>query len=375
MKMLKILLFSMQIVCSVSIFASGVNENHAISDSLDKGLDKNIVTVVDVLDREVSIELPVEKVAFTHYSTAEALKLIDAWNLAVARDGYTNEKVLFSNIDEIPALTPMMGNGFEPNMEVLLDINPDVLILEVIPMPGIEDLINKLEGIIPVIAVKTYDPEKMNQSFEILGKVLDKEDEAAKYINWCNDIQDYLLEKVSTLKEDELTRIFYKTGYGGAEDLMTFTNELSYIPVRNKLTGCINIAADLDSQGGWVPSLDSEWLVQQDYDVLIIGDPQPNGFGFYKDSIEKLDEYRNQVMQLPVFADSAAVKNNRVYMQYESYFGSPSFILGFAYMAKWFHPQLFSDFDPSSLQNEYFQEFMNVDPVDIENGIFVYPEE
>lgn len=375
MKMLKILLFSMQIVCSVSIFASGVNENHAISDSLDNGLDKNIVTVVDVLDREVSIELPVEKVAFTHYSTAEALKLIDAWDLAVARDGYTNEKVLFSNIDEIPALTPMMGNGFEPNMEVLLDINPDVLILEVIPMPGIEDLIKKLEGIIPVIAVKTYDPEKMNQSFEILGKVLDKEDEAAKYINWCNDIQDYLLEKVSTLKEDELTRIFYKTGYGGAEDLMTFTNELSYIPVRNKLTGCINIAADLDSQGGWVPSLDSEWLVQQDYDVLIIGDPQPNGFGFYKDSIEKLDEYRNQVMQLPVFADSAAVKNNRVYMQYESYFGSPSFILGFAYMAKWFHPQLFSDFDPSSLQNEYFQEFMNVDPVDIENGIFVYPEE
>ena len=156
---------------------------------------------------------------------------------------------------------------------------------------------------------------------------------------------------------------------------MTFTDDLAYIPVRNKLTGCINVAADLDSQGGWVPSIDSEWLVQQDYDVLIIGDPQPNGFGFYKDSIEELDEYRTQVMQLPVFADSAAVKNDRVYMQYESYFGSPSFIIGFAYLAKWFHPQLFSDLDPSSLQNEYFQEFMNVDPVDIENGIFVYPEE
>ncbi|MCY1153159.1 MAG: ABC transporter substrate-binding protein [Sphaerochaetaceae bacterium] len=374
MKWVKLVLVAIQLLLSAAIFASGVNEE-SVLNSNNKVINNNVVTVVDVLDRQVSIELPVERVAFTHYSTAEALKLIDAWSVAVARDGYTNEKVLYPNIDEIPALTPIMGSSYEPNMEVLLEINPDVLILEVIPMPGIEDLINKLEGIIPVIAVKTYDPEKMVQSFEILGKILNKEEEASKYINWCIDIQNYLIDKVSTLKEDELTRIFYKTGYGGVEDLMTFTNELSYIPVRNKLTGCINVAADLDSQGGWVPSLDSEWLVQQEYDVLIIGDPQPNGFGFYKDSIEELDEYRNQVMKLPVFADSTAVKNDRVYMQYESYFGSPSFIIGFAYMAKWFHPQLFSDFDPSSLQKEYFQEFMNVDPIDIENGIFVYPEE
>ncbi len=368
MKKVKLILILLEIICATALFAGGVQENSNISTESNKS-----ITVIDVLGREVSVELPVKSVAYTHYSTSEALKILNAWDLVVARDGYTGDNLIYPNLKELPALTSVMGNSYEPNMEILLDINPDLLILEVIPMPGINELINELDGIIPVIALKTYDPDKMAQSFEILGKLLDKEANAKDFIDWSNNLKEKLVEKTATLKKSELTRIFYKTGYGNLGDIMTFSDELSYVPARNKITGCINIAADLASQGGWVPSLDNEWLVNQPFDVLIIGDPLENKFGFNKNSLSSLEQYREKVMALPVFVDSEAVKNGRVYIQDSTYFGTPRFIIGFAYMAKWFHPDLFENLDPESIQEEYFTKFLKLDSEDLKNGVFVFP--
>lgn len=375
MKKVKYLLILLELFFSTLLFSNGNQEVSNLSLKSDgiKEVNEKTITVIDVLNREVSINLPIKSVAYTHYSTSEALKILDAWDFVVARDGYTNDEIIYPNIESIPALTSTMGNGFEPNMEVLFDINPDLLILEIIPMPGINELINDLEGIIPVIAIKTYDPEKMVQSFEILGKILNREEEADIFINWTNKIKDQIVEKTSTLKDSQLTRIFYKTGYGNVGDVMTFSDELSYVPARNKITGCVNIAADLPSQGGWVPAIDNEWLIDQTYDVLIIGDPQDNAFGFYKNSLDKLKLYREKVMSLSVFNDSEAVKNDKVYMQDSSFFGTPRFIVGFAYLAKWFHPDLFEELDVESIHEEYLSKFLKLDSKDIKNGVFVYP--
>lgn len=155
---------------------------------------------------------------------------------------------------------------------------------------------------------------------------------------------------------------------------MTFSNDLSYIEARNKYTGCINVAATLPSQGGWVPSIDNEWLVKQDYDVLVIGDPQPINYGLMVNDATPLKEYRKQVMALPVFENSKAVKNNKVYMQTDAFFGTPSFIIGFTYLAKWFHPELFSSLNPSDIIDEYYKTFLKVDTNKTGKGIFVYPE-
>lgn len=333
------------------------------------------VRLTDFLGREVTITQPVESVAFTHYATAEALKILDAWDLVVARDGYTHDTVTYPNLEEIPVLGPPMANVYEPNLELLYELNPDLLILEVIPMPGMQELIDALEGIIPVLALKTYDPVEMAGSFLALGQVLDREWEASEYVNWCMDTQNALLEKTGGLPDEEKTSMFYKTGWGAVEDLMTFSNDMSYIPTRNRVTGSINIAADLPSQGGWVPAVDPEWLAPQEIDVLVVGDPQPGGYGLMVEDTSGLAAHRSKVMALPVFAEDSAVKNARVYMLADVFFGTPRFIVGFAYLAKWFHPDLFEDLDPRALHQEYYSRFLGAD-VDLRNkGVFVYPEE
>jgi len=45
-----------------------------------------------------------------------------------------------------------------------------------------------------------------------------------------------------------------------------------------------------------------------------------------------------------------------------------------AYMAKWFHPELFEDLDPKAIHQEYLTRFQGLD-IDLDKkGVFVYPE-
>lgn len=362
------------------LFAGGQPEGAEVSSPSDNLVEKTAddftpITITDVLGREVTINKPVRSIAYSHYGTADALKILDVWDIVVARDGYSNDKSVFTNLDEIPPLSPPMGSPYEPNMELLYELNPDLFILEVIPMPGLEDLIKTLSGTISVVAIKTYNPDEIANSLNLLGSLLGKEKEAAEYVAWYNNLEKSISDKTKNLKEEEKIRLFYKAGYGNVEDLMTFSNALSYIPARNRITGCINIAADLPSQGGWVPSLDSEWLVSQDFDVLLIGDPLQGVYGSSLSDFSALKKYREDVMALSVFKETSAVKNDRVYMIGDGFFGTPRFIIGFAFMAKWFHPELFTDFDPAQLNQEYFTRFLRTDMDVINNGVFVYTGE
>lgn len=372
------------ICCTAAVFIGGRQEadmQQGTSAEEKAAEDKNAasskpetVMVTDVLGREVIVTLPVKSVTFNHYGTAEALKILDAWDLVVARSSYLHDTNIYPNIDELPALGPTMANIYEPNMELLYDLDPDLLILEVIPGSGMQELIDALEGTIPVVALKTYDPVEMVASFKALGRLLGKEREATEYINWCLDIQNALLKKTGSLQDEEKTRMFYKSGWSG-EGLGTLTNDISYIPTRNMVTGCINIAADLPSQGGWVPSVDPEWLVSQDFEVLVIGDSLPGSYGIMVEDTSALAAHRSGVMAYPTFADTSAVKNDRVYMQSDVFLGTPRSIIGFAYMAKWFHPDLFEDLNPRALHQEYCTRFLGIDVDLMIKGVFVYPEE
>ncbi len=48
---------------------------------------------------------------------------------------------------------------------------------------------------------------------------------------------------------------------------------------------------------------------------------------------------------------------------------SPQYPTGMAYMAKWFHPELFGDLDPQAMHEEYLERFQGV-PY---QGIYAHP--
>jgi iron complex transport system substrate-binding protein len=67
----------------------------------------------------------------------------------------------------------------------------------------------------------------------------------------------------------------------------------------------------------------------------------------------------------------SAVVNKRVHVNYGPLFTIST--LGYAYMAKWLNPDLFEDFDPQVLHQEYIDKFLKIDYDLNERGVFVYP--
>ena len=43
------------------------------------------------------------------------------------------------------------------------------------------------------------------------------------------------------------------------------------------------------------------------------------------------------------------------------------------YCAKWFHPDLFEEFDPEASHQEYVDRFLTNIDYDVKKGAFVYP--
>ncbi|MDJ0497658.1 MAG: ABC transporter substrate-binding protein [Acidimicrobiia bacterium] len=348
------------------------HEGHDHDDEGHDHDDETTATVTDFLGREVTVTLPVESVAFTHYSTPEVLRVLDAWDLAVARGPYNLDTSIHPNFDELPDL----GSIYEVNLEALIDLDPDLLVLESIPAPGLEELIEALDGVIPVVVLRTFNPNTLTDGFEALGQLLDREEQASEYIEWYLDIENSLAERTANLAEADKTRYFYHNAWGG-DGIGTLTDAFDYIPDRNRITGSINVAGDIaESMAGAIFTIDQEWLASQDFDVLIVGDGMGAGnYGIATEDNSYVAAETERIAGNPVFAETSALTNDRVFYQSDHFLGSPRSIIGIAYYAKWFHPELFEDLDPQALHQEYFTRILGVDVDLTETGVFVYPEE
>jgi iron complex transport system substrate-binding protein len=68
----------------------------------------------------------------------------------------------------------------------------------------------------------------------------------------------------------------------------------------------------------------------------------------------------------------AAVEKGGVYVFTTNIWCSPRYLIGIAYYARWFHPELFEDLDPKAIHQEYLTRFQGLD-IDLDKkGVFVY---
>ena len=120
-------------------------------------------------------------------------------------------------------------------------------------------------------------------------------------------------------------------------------------------------------------AVDPEWLLEQDPDFVLCCHPVPGIFGLDVDDNSAAEVVRNEIIKLDVFSGGSAVRNGDVYL-FHSDLLSTGYVVGLAYMAKWFHPDLFQDLDPQAIHQEYLTRFMRIDYDLSKHGVFVYPE-
>jgi iron complex transport system substrate-binding protein len=372
-------------IATLVVFAGGQKKEPVVTapkkesetKALPEAAEPETVTIIDAIGREVTIKKPIERIAFTHPTTGEMIKVVGAWDRVVAIDYNARNELLFPGANELPLVDGPMCI-YDLNFEEMFEAHPDILLTVRVPMPGFEDMLAKLEPEIPVVVVGNPNaPEAWTDGVTLLGSILDQEEEAGEFIAWYEEVEADIRGRTAGLSEEEKPRVFFKVPGMSAEQLCTFTNELGFVERLFEVTGAINIAADLPSTGGWVQNVDPEWILEQNPEVIMvqIWEMYHQGvFGFEVDDPSVAEAARNESMNMVVFADSHAAANGEVYL-YESMFTvSPRLVVLMAYWARWLHPELFADLDPQAIYQEYLTMFMRID-YDLEkHGVFVYPE-
>ncbi|MFL1706476.1 ABC transporter substrate-binding protein [Campylobacter sp. MOP7] len=315
--------------------------------------------ITDQLGRDVTLPDEVKRIIVLQHQSLNVLNQINAMDKVVGVLE-TWEKTLGKNYARLaPSLKdmPTPGDLKVINYESVLKLKPDVVIVtNYIP----SEYIAKMEELkIPVVGIsfsKREDKEKdkLNptledeakaytegyyEGVEILGKVANREKEAAKLIKFVKDQQAFLKSKMDSLKIDKKVRI-----YMANPDLTTYGSG-KYTGVLFARAGGENVAAK-DIKG--YKQIAAENLIAYNPDMIFVQERYP--------------QVPNELKSNPQLANVAAIKMDKIYMmpEFAKAWGYPTaeaLALGEEWLAIRLYPEHFKGVDFDKKVEEFYQKF------------------
>ncbi len=245
------------------------------------------MTITDSYDREITIESEPMRVVSMAPSISETLYYLGAIDKLVGRTEYCDFPEEIQGIDTA-------GSLMEPNIEKIVDLNPDLVIAST---HFSKDSVETLENL--GIKVVVFTPEEsfdgVYDTITVVGKVLNKENEAIEHVETMKQMVD---EVVNRVKELEKKTVYYAIGFGEYGDYTaggdTFISEMI------ELAGGENIASDVS---GWSYSL--EKIIENDPEVVIIS----KYYGM-KESFEAAEGYKE--LEAVKNGKLIAIDNNKI---------------------------------------------------------------
>ncbi|MCK9566554.1 MAG: ABC transporter substrate-binding protein, partial [Methanothrix sp.] len=260
--------------------------------------------------------------------------------------------------------SPNCGIAWTPNYEEILKCDPDVVFTSTTSYSdsdAVPEKLNELDPNIKVIRFDSTDPLYYADEARKLGYILGKEKEADRFIDYYEGLMNEIAEKIKEVSEDKRPKVYleyyspYKTFGGG-------TGSSNLIEMaRGK-----NIFSDLSDS----PEVDAEKVMTCDPEIILRMAGATKGQGGYTVDTTAMKNISEEIMSRPELATVSAIKNDRVYLIINYFFGARHFI-GIGYLAKWFYPDLFKDLDPKAIHQQYLRQFQRID-LDLDNGSSVY---
>ena len=320
--------------------------------------------ITDSTGREVTIYKPIKRIAVLNTDLAEAIVVLGAKDRVVGiGETMTKYKRFFPELSKLPSV----GKWTEPDIEAILALNSDT-VCAYAKWPKPENLEDKLPDTITVIRLDFYKAETLKEEMEELGYLLDKEEYADRYLEWHDEYVDVINEKVSEISEENKTRVFIDGGGGKVFGRRAYSTGTGMHDL------CV-VAGGIDIAEGYVEGykdVQTEWILNQTPDV-IVGLSYKGGYETDDDA--KMKEHYDTIIGLPGFEEEVpAVINDSVYIMSNAFAFAPHYPAVLATMAKWLYPDLFDDFNPEAIHQEFIDEFMGIDYNVYEQGVFVYPE-
>ena len=326
------------------------------------GKEKEL-TIEDVLGEAETVYKPVQRITVGYSPKAEILRILYAKDKIVGIDTAILQQPNF--FPELSRL-PVAGNFRKPNYEVVLSLKTDVYLPYLSPDPVTtiakkNKWKEKLPGV-TIIFLDTTTIETFAENMRKLGYILDRKDEAEKYVDWYNGYMDEIKFQTDGLSEDEKPQVYI--------EFWSAYSAFPKVPMCD-IAGGRNIA---DNLTGASVKIDPEWLMEQNPEIIVRYQCMAYVCGYETDDTSEIIAVRDEILNRPELARVTAVKHGRVYVIDMRHFGwGPGHLISTAYFAKWFHPELFEDLDPREIHQEYLDRFQRIDFNVKEHGVFVYP--
>ncbi|RCV63303.1 iron complex transport system substrate-binding protein [Methanophagales archaeon] len=323
------------------------------------------LTIVDTAGRIVTIKKPVEWIVTTHGHHVETLRALKLeMNRIVGLSQWTlSGKVFFPEFSEEQSIG---GNPYD--IEKMMSLQPDMVMIYTLTGTGhgVNDLANTLESAgITVLRIDCYKINNYVEEIRKLGYILDKEDESDEFTEFYEREINDIIGLVDGIPEENRPKVYFE----GYKPYYTIVKE-SCRCLEMEMAGGNNIFDDLE--GYYYNTVDPEEVIKRNPEI-IIKEKWPLG-GYSTTDITELKTLRDEIMNRPELANVTAVKNGNVYVIGSCFLCKPKRFVGIAYMAKWFHPNLFNDLDPEAIHQEYLDRFHKGLHFNVhEDGFFVYP--
>ena len=312
----------------------------------------------------VTIHKPVKRIVVTWFYETDVLRALNAADKIVGiGKSIKNEEAYYPELSKLPCV----GGWPQLDNEAILSLNPDIIMPWA--MPGWKEKYEeKLPGVTAIVLGLSY-PEHFTEGVRKLGYILNKRTEAEEYINWHEGYLNKIKSRTEGFSEDEKPRVF-NWGFfkPGAEYQTCKDDNIHQMCV---MAGGKDIVDDLEVSG--CPKVDPEWLMEQNPDTIIalaLAAYISDGYG--TDDPSEMAAAREDILSRPELGNVNAVETGSVYMMNFLALSGSGCLIGTAYMAKLFHPDLFEDLDPEAIHQEYM-ELQHVDFNVYEHGVFVYP--
>ena len=111
---------------------------------------------------------------------------------------------------------PSVGKEGSADIEQILSLNPDVVLLK---YWQVEDIVEKLEGVVPVVTFRMADPATYSENVEKIGRIFSRENKASEFIAWYEDKLEVIRVTLDGVEGEEKPDLFqfYGGEYGMVE--------------------------------------------------------------------------------------------------------------------------------------------------------------
>jgi iron complex transport system substrate-binding protein len=316
------------------------------------------VSVKDSLDHYVTVPSPPKRIVVCNNYVAEVICALGEEGRIVGapRDLYSmpllNEKL--TDVEDVGAIN-------SPSVEKIKSLKPDI-VFGISNQDGELTAKIKRSGI-PVVLLDCSNVNKIASDITVLGKIFQQEDRAGKLVDFINKNLVLVASRIISLPVQKKPVVYWE----GMSDYSTCSAD-SLEGTLMELASVRNVAADLRTPWSKVTS---EWVLAKNPEIIIKCPSTatvPSGYG---ESDEAMQKQRDDIMTRSGWQRIGAVKNGKVYVLSTRAAAGPQAIIGLLYVAKWLHPEIFQDIDPSAVHAKMLKEFYGLDY----RGVWAYSGE